>query len=257
MITLLTDFGLKDHYVGVMKGVILSICPSAQIVDISHEITPYAIVEAAFMLGQCWREFPEGTIHVTVVDPGVGSARRPVLARKSGHYFVGPDNGIFSFVQPDEFRHLTAEQYFRHPVSKTFHGRDIFSPVAAHVQAGVGSDKMGEVIADAVVLQDLLPVSTGTNSWRGIVLSVDRFGNCTTNFDANQYSLNESSHFELCIGSNIIASYHANYASGKSDTPLVTRGSSGYLEVALNQGHAGRHLQIVVGDPIDLTLDYP
>src|SRR5580698_5609718 len=137
VITLLTDFGSADHYVGAMKGILLSICPDAQLVDISHEITPYAIAEAAFTLAQAWTCFPEGTVHLIVVDPGVGSARRPILAEAGGHYFVAPDNGVLTMLFASTAKHnareITTARYFRKPVSQTFHGRDIFAPVAARL----------------------------------------------------------------------------------------------------------------------------
>jgi S-adenosylmethionine hydrolase len=140
VITLTTDFGLSDHFVGVMKGVILGIEPAAQIVDISHGVQPYQIVDGAFTIAQAYRYFPKKTIHVVVVDPGVGSARRPLLAEMGGQYFVAPDNGVLSMVfarEKPKVRHITNERYFLHPLSRTFHGRDVFSPVAAHLAAGV------------------------------------------------------------------------------------------------------------------------
>src|SRR5450432_870609 len=140
IITLLTDFGLVDHFVGVVKGVILGICPEARMVDITHAVTPFEIAEAGFLLAQSWRYFPKGTIHMAVVDPGVGSSRRAILAEAGGHFFVAPDNGLLSLVFAEEehrVREITARRYFREPVSQTFHGRDVFAPVAAHLAAGV------------------------------------------------------------------------------------------------------------------------
>ena len=138
ILTLTTDFGLTDHFVGTMKGVILGICPAAQIVDISHGVTPFEIAEGAYLIAQAWRYFPKKTVHVVVVDPGVGSARRPILVEAGGQYFLGPDNGVLSMVYLHEkckVRHIVNEEYFRHPVSRTFHGRDIFAPVGAHLAA--------------------------------------------------------------------------------------------------------------------------
>ena len=143
VITLLTDFGSADHYAGAMKGVLLGICPDAQLVDISHEITPYAIAEAAFSLAQAWTCFPEGTVHLIVVDPGVGSSRRPILAEAAGHCFVAPDNGVLTMLYDaapaHAVREITASRYFRQPVSRTFHGRDIFAPVAAPLANGLAA----------------------------------------------------------------------------------------------------------------------
>ena len=139
-LTLTTDFGLGDHFVGTMKGVILGICPEAQIVDISHDVTPFEIAEGAYLIAQAWRYFLKKTVHVVVVDPGVGTARRPILVEAGGQYFIGPDNGVLSMVYLQEksnVRLISNEKYFRHPVSKTFHGRDIFAPVAAHLAGGI------------------------------------------------------------------------------------------------------------------------
>src|SRR5690242_2549854 len=141
ILTLTTDFGLSDHFVGTMKGVILGICPEAQIVDISHDITPFEIGEGAYMIAQAYRYFPKKTVHVVVVDPGVGTARRAVLMEAAGQYFVAPDNGVLAMVQSREegakFRVITNAKYFLKEVSTTFHGRDIFAPVAAHLAKGV------------------------------------------------------------------------------------------------------------------------
>src|SRR5215469_3727889 len=137
IITLLTDFGSSDHYVGAMKGAILSLCPDARLIDITHEIRPYDITGAAFTLSQAWSCFPKGTVHLIVVDPGVGGTRRALIAEAEGHLFVAPDNGILSLVSPAiAAREITEDQFFRKPVSQTFHGRDIFAPVAAHLAMG-------------------------------------------------------------------------------------------------------------------------
>jgi S-adenosyl-L-methionine hydrolase (adenosine-forming) len=154
IITLTTDFGLSDHFVGVMKGVILGIQPAAQLIDISHGVQPYDIADGAFTIAQAYGYFPKKTIHIVVVDPGVGSARRPLLAEMAGQYFVAPDNGVLSMVFGREtaagkqcrVRHITNEGYFVHPVSRTFHGRDVFSPVAAHLAAGITPAQFGKRI---------------------------------------------------------------------------------------------------------------
>src|SRR5438309_4453168 len=140
IITLTTDFGLRDHFAGVMKGVILGICPTARIVDITHECRAFDVAEAAFTIGQAYRYFPPKTVHVVVVDPGVGTARRPILVEAAGQFFVGPDNGVFAFLLSQEtcsVRGIANEKYFLQPLSQTFHGRDRFAPVAAHLAKGV------------------------------------------------------------------------------------------------------------------------
>src|SRR5512134_1147037 len=139
VITLTTDFGLSDHFVGTMKGVILNIHPQAKIIDLSHGITPYEISEAAFVVGQAYRYFPPGTVHVVVVDPGVGTARRPILVEAARQFFIAPDNGVLSMIcsrEKHKVRAIAAEKYSRKPVSQTFHGRDIFAPAAAHLTKG-------------------------------------------------------------------------------------------------------------------------
>src|SRR5580692_6769630 len=150
-ITLTTDFGTSDHFVGVMKGVILGISPRARIVDITHEIAPYEVSEAAFVIAQAWRYFPKGSIHVVVVDPGVGSARRPILCEAEGQFFIAPDNGVLSMIYDagqHRVRVISNEKLFLKRVSKTFHGRDVFAPAAAHLSKGLTPAKFGELIHD-------------------------------------------------------------------------------------------------------------
>src|SRR5579871_4503494 len=180
ILTLTTDFGLSDHYVGVMKGVILSICPRARIVDISHGVGAYAIAEGAFTVAQSYPYFPRGAVHVVVVDPGVGTARRPILAQAAGQFFVAPDNGVLSMIYSREsakVRMIASDRYFLRPVSNTFHGRDIFSPVAAHLAAGVRPAQFGKLIEDYLRLNFEMPVRTGRRAWTGTILKIDRFGN--------------------------------------------------------------------------------
>src|SRR6185295_1940715 len=151
IVTLTTDFGRSDHFAGVMKGVILGICPGAPIVDITHECGAYDIDEAAFTIAQVYRYFPPKTVHVVVVDPGVGTARRPILIEAAGQFFVGPDNGVFGFIlsrEKHKVRVITSRKYLLHPVSQTFHGRDVFAPVAAHLSKGIPPSRIGPLIDD-------------------------------------------------------------------------------------------------------------
>ena len=176
ILTLTTDFGLADHFAGTMKGVILGICPAAQIVDISHGVTPFEIGEGAYLIAQAWRYFPKKTVHVVVVDPGVGTARRPILVEAGGQYFLGPDNGVLSMVYLHEkckVRHVSNEKYFRHPVSQTFHGRDIFAPVGAHLAAGVPPARMGKLMQDYLKPEFEKPHRAGKRTWIGRI-SEDR-----------------------------------------------------------------------------------
>ena len=203
IVTLTTDFGLSDHFVGVMKGVILSICPRAQIVDISHAVTPFAIAEGAYLIAQAYRYFPKGTVHLVVVDPGVGTARRAILVEAAGQSFVAPDNGVLSMIYSREkhtVRALTNDRYFLKPVSQTFHGRDIFSPVAAHRAAGIGAARLGKRIADYVQPGFEKPQRTGARAWTGRILHVDRFGNVITNFPVNEFRDLASRKFSMALG---------------------------------------------------------
>jgi S-adenosylmethionine hydrolase len=258
VITLLTDFGLADHYAGAMKGVMLGICPDAQLVDISHEITPFAITEAAFTLAQAWTCFPEGTVHLIVVDPGVGSARRPILVEAAGHYFVAPDNGVltmlFESAPNHEVREITASRYFRRPVSGTFHGRDIFAPVAAHIANGVAPSEFGHQIGDPLGLGFARPTSTGPKTWAGTILKADHFGNLITNLDSDVWQALETEPFEMRVGSCLICRMASNYAEMGPGNLFVIRGSAGFLEVSLNQGSAAKTSGARSGDIVELRL---
>jgi S-adenosylmethionine hydrolase len=185
IITLTTDFGLNDHFVGAMKGVILEIAPEAQIIDISHAVQPFDILDGALTISQAYSYFPSGTVHMVIVDPGVGTARRPVLMTGDRHMFVAPDNGVLSLIYDREerisVRHVTAEHYFLQPGSNTFHARDIFSPVAAYLAKGVEPDRFGDEITDYVRFGAPRPKPVDEHTLRGVILKVDRFGNLITN----------------------------------------------------------------------------
>jgi len=256
ILTLTTDFGLSDHYVGVMKGVVLDICPEAQIVDISHDVTAYAIAEGAFTIAQAYRYFPPGTVHVVVVDPGVGSARRPILVAAAGQLFVAPDNGVLSMIDTVRpvVRLLSNDAYFRHPVSRTFHGRDIFSPVAAHLANGVAPEEMGPLLNDYIREDYDKPRPNGPQSWLGVILKVDRFGNLVTNFSQHQFGGIASGNFSLAIGLTEIRLASSTYDSSLPGELFVIGGSSGYLEVSLNQGSAAQRIGCQSGSLAELTI---
>src|SRR5262249_24004914 len=187
MITLLTDFGLSDYFVPAVKGVILTISPETKIIDITHDVAAQDVQSAAFLLGACYHNFPTGTVHVAVVDPGVGSSRRAIVVVTGDYFFVGPDNGIFSFVYVREtdvrVYRIMNDQHFRHPVSPTFHGRDVFGPVAAHLARGVKPEEIGEEIEDYVRAELPRPRFVEPQGViEGRVIHIDRFGNCVTNF---------------------------------------------------------------------------
>ena len=245
-ITLTTDFGSSDHFVGTMKGVILGIAPRARIVDITHEIAPYSILEAAFVIAQAWRYFPKGTIHVVVVDPGVGSARRAILCEAEGQFFVAPDNGVLSMIY-DAARHrvraISNEKFFLKKVSKTFHGRDVFAPAAAHLANGVAPAKLGKLILD---------YARDKRAPGGVVLKIDRFGNLITSLHADEFPDLAHRPIELRVGPKRVRKLASTYAETKVGELFAIVGSSGYIEVAVNQGSAAKMLGVGVGDLVEL-----
>ncbi|HEX8748246.1 MAG TPA: SAM-dependent chlorinase/fluorinase, partial [Pyrinomonadaceae bacterium] len=185
VVSLLTDFGTSDYFVGAMKGAVLRVNPRVRIVDITHEIPPHDIYTGAFTLMAAYGSFPEKTVHVAVIDPGVGSERRPILAVSRDYFFVGPDNGLFGYVYEREEQvrvfHLTNERYFSGSVSATFHGRDLFAPVAGAVSLGVDPSELGREITDYVRLESLAVRVAGPGQVEAAVIHIDRFGNCITN----------------------------------------------------------------------------
>ena len=258
LITLTTDFGLTDHFVGAMKGVIAATSPLAHTVDISHCLQKFDILEAAFFVGEFWKCWPKKTIHVVVVDPGVGSSRRPILLEADGQFFVGPDNGVFTFVMKDAkkfiTRELTNDKYFHKPVSRTFHARDIFAPVAAHLAKGVKPMLLGAKIGDALRLAIPQPERTSRRTFTGTILKIDHFGNLITNFKASDFGAIQTSPFEMSIGLKTVRHLAIHYAECDLDELFVIEGSSGYLEVCLNQDSAARKLGCSSGAPVELTL---
>jgi S-adenosylmethionine hydrolase len=257
ILTLTTDFGLADHYVGTMKGVILGICPQAQIVDISHEVKPFSIREGGYLIAQAYRYFPKKTVHVVVVDPGVGSSRRPILLEAAGQYFIGPDNGVLSMIYLEEkskIRLISNERYFRHPVSRTFHGRDIFTPVAAHIAAGVPAARMGKPIEDYLRPAFGKPARTGKRTWTGQILRIDRFGNIVTNFHANDFPNLEQRDVSMAIGPVEISVLAHNYTECGEGELFLIFGSSGYLEVSMNQGSAAEKIKCATGATAELAI---
>jgi S-adenosyl-L-methionine hydrolase (adenosine-forming) len=260
ILTLTTDFGLSDHFAGAMKGVILSICPQARIVDITHEVPAFAIAEGAFLIAQSYRYFPRKTVHVVVVDPGVGTARRPILAEAAGQYFIAPDNGVLSLVYSREkhkVRVITNQKYFLKPVSHTFHGRDIFSPVAAHLAAGVAPSKLGKPVDDYIRLDFVAPQPEGKQAWTGQILRIDRFGNLITNFRAADVPKLVSGKFSLSLGSYRIAAAARNYAERPPGELFVIVGSSGYLEISVGQGSAAEVTGCKTGATARLKIGHP
>jgi len=261
IVTLTTDFGLSDPFVGIMHGVVLNIHPETTVVDISHAVHSYDLLDGALTIAQAYRFFPPRTVHVVVVDPGVGSRRRPIIVETDDHVFVAPDNGVLSLVEAREpkfsVRHITAERYFLQPVSQTFHGRDIFAPVAGWLSKGVAPTEFGPEISDYVCLPLPAVERIGSNSLRGVVLKVDKFGNLITNIsqpDAPELSASPPPPFRLLIAGQTITRVCRAYAEGGEDELFAIVGSSGYLEVAARQASAAEKLGAGAETPVEVVF---
>lgn len=257
ILTLTTDFGTKDGFVGTLKGVIWRICPEAQIADISHEISPQNVLEGAFALWRAYAFFPTGTIHVAVVDPGVGTSRRPIAARMGGNNFVGPDNGLFTPMYQDaekkgwpvEIIHLTNQKYFLPEVSRTFHGRDIFAPVAAHLANGVPIADLGPAITDPVRLTMPKPEKT-PEGWHAHITVVDVFGNCTTDLPAA--ALVERDRVTFRLGGREVSGLVDSYGHKKSGDLIALVDSENFVEIAIVNGSASKILGARIGDVVEV-----
>ena len=261
IITLTTDFGLNDHFIGTMKGVILAIEPEAQIVDICHSVQAFDVLDGALTIAQAYSYFPSGTVHMVIVDPGVGTSRRPLLVTSDRHHFVAPDNGVLSLIYQREqrlsARHVTGEHYFLQPVSKTFHGRDVFSPIAAYLSKGVDPAKFGEAVTDFVRFSAPKPKLVDETTLRGVVLKVDRFGNLVTNItpqDAPMLFTENASGFKIVIGKREITEIKSAYALGAPGEVFGILGSMGYLEIAANRGAATQILGVGKGSDVNVVL---
>ena len=242
VITLLTDFGTADYFVGAVKGAILSVNPAAIIADITHEIPSQDIAAGAFTLLAVYKTFPAGTIHVAVVDPGVGSARRPIIVSANEQFFVGPDNGLFTYIYDREpsrrIFHVTSDRYFRPSPSTTFHGRDIFAPLAAALSTGVAPEEFGAEIDDEVRLPSLeTPLR---------IVHIDRFGNCITN-------ITHQSGKQLVINGRTITEFRQFYGEGDDKSLFAIWGSAGFLEISVNGGSAAKVLDAKRGDEVSFT----
>jgi S-adenosylmethionine hydrolase len=295
MITLTTDFGMRDGYVPAMKGTILSIHPEARLVDVTHEIDPQDVMEAAFVLRTTVPYYPPGTVHCVVVDPGVGTDRRAVALRVDDQFFVGADNGLFALLldekEPDALVELDEPSAWRTEVpSRTFHGRDIFAPVAAHLDAGRSLDDVGSPIDDLKPLRWAMPIIDSA-SVEGYVMHVDRFGNCITNIrrktllrtglngdrpspagasaadeasaeaptgatdeGADRTPVGDLPALKAYVGNAVLRGLHETYGSVADGDPVLLFGSSGFLEVAVNAGSAAELLDIRKGDSIKVVF---
>jgi len=256
IITLLTDFGSRDAYVGIMKGVALGICPAARLVDLTHEVPPQAVRVGALLLRSALGYFPDGTVHLAVVDPGVGSARNPVAVLGERAILVGPDNGLLapaatalgSYV----VRRLTCQQLFRRPVSATFHGRDVFAPVAAHLAAGMAADELGPELP-ALEALDLPAPRVDPHAVHGEVIYVDHFGNLITNIDAAAVGTFRQQTVSVSISKTMMSPLAASYAAVPPGAPLALIGSWGLLEVAVRDGNAAAALRAGLATPVIVT----
>ncbi|NIM07218.1 MAG: hypothetical protein GTO55_11245 [Armatimonadetes bacterium] len=261
IITLLSDFGVSDPYAGMIKGVILSIAPQARVVDLTNDIARHQILEGAVALEAAYRYFPKGTTHLAVVDPGVGTTRRAVACRASDWFFVAPDNGLLTFILQahSDFQMVSLEDpAFRLPkVSRTFAGRDIFAPAAAHLANGVLLEAIGPPVTDPVMLEVPRPVLR-EGGIEAHILYIDRFGNCITDLREEEF---ESWHqgkgrrdIVMRAGESLIRGLSQSYNEAAEGNPLALFSSSQRLEIAMNQGNAARRLSLAAGDTIKLTL---
>ncbi len=255
IITLTTDFGLADSYVASLKGVILSIAPSARIVDISHQVPPQDILHGAYLLATAWRYFPKGTIHLAVVDPGVGAGRNAIAVSAKGHTFFAPDNGLLTMALggtlPAGAKAFVIEnpRYRLDPVSSVFHGRDIFAPAAAYCAQGLAIQELGKPLSRIVTLPLSAPHRRADGSVLGTVIHVDTFGNLVTNVTQRHIK----GDITIGVAGKSIAGLSRTYAEGKG--LLALWGSSGYLEVAVRNGNAAKRLGVKRGDEVVLRLE--
>lgn len=258
IIALLTDFGTTDYFVGALKGVILSINPNALIVDISHEVPAQDIEAGAFTLLAAHSAFPSGTIFVAVVDPGVGSDRRPILVEAGDKFFVGPDNGLFSYLYghgTHKTTHITSERYFRHPVSSTFHGRDIFAPVAAHLSTGLKPRDFGSEINEEVRLPKSQPTRLKDGRWEARIIYIDHFGNCITNITRQILSVGMENHVKLKLKGKTVSRIRSFFSDGANREKLFAIwGSAGFLEIAAQNRSAAKLLKAKRNDPVRLDI---
>ncbi len=260
IISLATDFGLSDPYAGVMKGVILSIAPHARIVDLSHGIGAQDVSSAAFLIDSAFGFFPEKTVHVIVVDPGVGSERAVIAAEAADHFFLAPDNGVLTKIlargSTEALVRVENPEFFRHPVSRTFHGRDIFAPVAARMASGEPLDSFGPRCspADLVRLRLPVPYVSDTGELSGEVVTIDHFGNLITNLDEKRLARfspgGSADDLWICIGDNWIKGLSDSYQAVAPGQLLAIIGSSGYLEISVNSGNARSRCGAEKGSPV-------
>jgi S-adenosylmethionine hydrolase len=262
IVTLTTDFGISDHFVGTIKGVILEINPEAEIIDISHSVQAFDVLDGALAIAQAYSYFPASTVHLVVVDPGVGTARRPIIMSTERHHFVAPDNGVLSLIYGREervhVRHVTAPHDCLQPLSNTFHGRDIFAPVASYLSKGVDSEKFGDEITDYVKFNAPKPKPVDQQTLKGVVLKADRFGNLITNItpqDAPMLFGENPAPFKIVIGKHEITDVKTSYAEGEPGEVFAILNSMGYLEIAANRAPAAQIVGTAKGTEVSILLN--
>jgi len=262
IITLLTDFGHQDPFVGIMKGVILGLCPNAVVVDLCHDTAAYDVLTGSFLLQSAVPFFPSGTIHVAVVDPGVGGPRRPILAHIDDQFFVAPDNGLLSYPMADgtvrEIRAITAREYLLRPVSATFHGRDVFAPVAAHLARGISPRRFGPAIVDAVRLPIPRPRLDAGGTLSGQVIRIDRFGNCITNIarqDLEAFATGTAGSIRVLLNGRPVGGLVQFFGEAGTGGRGAIIGSTGHLELFAWQGNLARQWDVAPGAMVRLEKD--
>ncbi|MCC6444556.1 MAG: SAM-dependent chlorinase/fluorinase [Armatimonadetes bacterium] len=261
IVTLLTDFGLTDPYVGVMKGVILSRCPQARLVDLTHSVNPQDVAGAAFLLGSSYMHFPPRTVHLAVVDPGVGGVRRPLAALIDGHFFVAPDNGLLSHVlaaaREMQIVHLNRPQHFLPQISRTFHGRDIFAPIAGSLAANTSLAAFGTPVMDPIMLPVSAPAVTPARIWAQVI-HADRFGNLITDLTEEafrQWLPQIRLSLTIRAGNAVLQGIRESYSEVAPGEPVALFDSFGRLEIAIREGSAARALGIRPGNIVELVLE--
>ena len=251
MITLTTDFGYRDPYIGAVKGVIQSINRDVRVEDIAHDLPKQDIVSAAFLLGGFYRYWPVGTIHLTIIDSGVGSSRLPILVETENWIFVGPDNGIFSVVYRNEefkVRHLTENKFFLNTSSDTFHGRDIFGPVASYLSLGVMPEEFGPEIENPVII-DHPVMNENESDLSGEIIYIDSYGNLVSNIRRLKIDEFDSGNVDGIEIETILKSYN----SGEDGSPFFINGSSGYLEISVKNGSAEKNMDVKIGAKVMIS----
>lgn len=259
IITLTSDFGTRDSYVATMKGVIYRINPGATIVDLTHLIQPQDVMEASFVLDSCYRFFPVGTVHLVVVDPGVGTKRRAIVVDTPDHFFVGPDNGVFSRIyassEPHEVREIKNVDFLLPQISDTFHGRDIFSPVCGHLSRGIDPSEFGPVVKDPVRRDPAQPV-VWQDQITGEVIHIDSFGNIITNITREVFEMVASDRrYRIVLNGRTIDKVSRTYLEVEQGKALALFGSLDMLEIAIHSGRADRRLGAGKGDPVQIFTE--